>query len=198
MPCLTEITTASGTFIAHNEAVGREEARKICNNENSILAPIVSQADKDAILKLTSSKGCRANSGWFEYHIGLEVTPSCKNKQKYFANGVAWDEQLHSHLYKDETTSDYALAVSVFVPIDGENSLRIVDCTNDNYCKPFPSRFICFREAKTQSCASGLGQENGFGGILSNFSYMLSFVFIAFIVLFSAKRYYSKKTMLEN
>ena len=194
MPCLKEITTPTGTFIAYNNAVGREEARKICNDNNSILAPIMTQQDKDAVLKLTSRVGCPQNDYWPEYHVGLEVVPSCTNQKKYFSNGRAWDETLHSHLYIDETTSDYALAVSVFTPMDGQDSLKIVDCTNDNYCNPFHSRFICFREA--QSCASRLVQESkeiNFRSLLS-FSHLLNFVFAAFFIATVTRKYYRKNS----
>ena len=88
MPCLSEITTPSGTFIIHNKKVSRYEAKKICERENTILAPITNQADKDAIFKLTGPKGRPTYQNWPKYWIGLEVTPSCTDKKKTFTNGV--------------------------------------------------------------------------------------------------------------
>ena len=147
MPCLSEVTTASGTFIIHNKRVSRPEAIKICEKEGSILAPIANQADKDAIFKLTGPLGCPTYQDWPMYWVGLEVTPSCTNKKKTFSNGIEWNDMLHSHLYSDQTTSEYALAVAEFVPGLGNRGLRIVDSANVNYCGAYIQSFICLREA---------------------------------------------------
>ena len=143
MPCMKEITTASGTFIVHNEEVTRSRAEQICERENTILAPITNQADKDAIFKLTSREDCVANQNWPLYWVGLEVTPSCTNKKKIFSNGVRWRDELHSHLYTDETTSKYALALAEFDPDAEETALRIVDSANDFYCDGYYFYWIC-------------------------------------------------------
>ena len=200
MPCMKEITTASGTFIVHNEEVSRSRAEQKCERENTILAPITNQADKDAIFKLTSREDCVANQGWYWYWVGLEVTPSCTNKKKIFSNGVKWRDELHSHLYTDETTSKFALALAEFDPDARETALRIVDSVNEFYCDGYEQRFICLREAKKSARARGLVQakkESVLGSSLPTFSYLLNFLFATFFLALFARSYYRKKSMLE-
>ena len=197
---MSEVTTASGTFIIHHEEAGRSEAKKICERENTILAPITNQADKDAIMKLINSSECPAKNMWSDYLVGLEIAPSCKNKKKIFSNGVEWNDKLHSHLYTDLTTSEYALAVAEFVPIMKDKALRIVDSANDSYCDGWASKFICLRETKKPARARGLIQEENesvLGSSMPKCSYMLNFVLVTFFVVLFVQKHYRKKTILD-
>ena len=200
MPCMKEITTASGTFIIHHEEVSRSEAERICESENTILAPITNQADKDAMFKLTSDKDCLANHMYPQFWIGLEVRPSCKNKKKIFSNGVEWRDELHSHLYTDLTTSKYALALAEFTPDLEEEALRIEDSANDFYCDGYVQKFICLREAEKPARARGLVQAEGRNVSernLSNFSYFLNFLFVTYFIVSAALKHYRKKVTLD-
>ena len=200
MPCLSEITTPSGTFVIHNEKVSRSKAEKICQREGSILAPIANQADKNAIFKLTGPNKCPTYQNWPEYWVGLEVTPSCTDKKKTFSNGIQWNDELHSHLYSDQTTSEYALALAEFVPGFRSRGLRIVDSANDNYCDGYKQNFICLKEAKKPARSRELVQaekESVLGSRLSYFSFLVNFVLVTFFIVLFVQKHYRKKTMLD-
>ena len=191
MACRKEVTTSSGTFILYDEVVGRAEAERICKSEGTILAPITNEADKNALYKLTGPEECQINYVAM-YWLGLEITPSCKNKMKYFANGERWNDELHSHLYSDETLPNTALAAAQFVPVFGEKALRIVSATNENYCGEYHTKFICLRPKNKPTRARGLvKRENGSVGALPNAAYLLNVVLVVYIVVMM--RYYRKK-----
>ena len=139
MSCEYSIKTSSGTFTVYNQLLDKCAATKFCQRKGQILAPIVSQEDKDAITKLLNPD-CEIHQGVRHYHIGLDVTPCGNTQDKVFSNGVIYDKDIHGHLYDDFSTPKTKCPLAYIHFLYTTNRLII---GGKNGCRQQKMKFIC-------------------------------------------------------
>lgn len=152
MPCSNKVTTSSGTFTAYNNEMTRCEAKKFCQKKGHILAPITSQVDKDAVLKMLD-QNCPQHKGNFYYHTGLDLTYCGKKQERIFTNGVKYDEGTHGTLYTGGYKHDSKCPLAYMASIL-DRSLLIAAKPN---CYPQNLRVVCLDQST--AVASPVVQE---------------------------------------
>ena len=151
MSCTKSITTSSGTFSYSDTTMTRCEAKKYCRDEGKILAPITTQEDKDAVMKLLDYK-C---SKFHMYHIGLDVHHCGSQQERVFTNGITYDSKTHGKLY-DDLGEPKDKCPETFLMYFSSNPLKI--SANDPNCWPSHYRALCLDQ--TTAVSSPISQDN--------------------------------------
>ena len=138
-----QTTTKSGTFTVHGQRISKCKAKKICESNGEILAPIETKEDLDAIHELLM-QGC----GVFKYlplfHTGLDMAVCGKEEKRVFTDGVKYNETLHGSLYEEVS---FASESNVRIAAIGETVLEIIYIIPDDRCGEMEANFICLKPA---------------------------------------------------
>ena len=192
MSCKTSITTSSGTFSFSEKVMTKCEAKKYCRDKDAILAPITTQEDKDAVMKMLESD-CSVWKQYTDsmYHIGLDVYPCGNQQERVFTNGVVYNKDIHGPLYDDVSETEDKCPWSYMMYFSG-SPLKISELRN---CIPQPSRALCLKPPAAVSSPITQGNVDyiklDFNQSVAVFGGM--FCFTLGIVVFAAKAYKRSK-----
>ena len=193
MSCGYSIKTSSGTFTVYNQLLDKCAATKFCQRKGQILAPIVSQEDKDAITKLLNPD-CKIHQGVRHYHIGLDVTPCGGSQDRVFTNGVIYDKNVHGHLYDDYITNKEKCPLAYMHYFRSRNFLIIGDKNN---CEPEPMKFLCLDQSTATSSPITQKKTDNFEVSPTQAVVGMGGIFIAFgcLAMATLKFYRQSKTL---
>ena len=191
MSCLKNITTSSGTFSFSEIQMTRCEAKTYCRDRGQILAPIMTQEDKDAVLKMLDPNCLKHYSESF-YHIGLDVQPCGDTQERIFTNGIAYSAEAHGHLYDDLSIATDKCPQAYLTSTDIE-PLTIGIKPN---CYPQKHRALCLDQSTAK--ASPITQKEADSFKLSSTQGLTAIggvfcVVVGSLIIFAAKMYKSKK-----
>ena len=142
MACKTQVTTSSGTFTFHDQAVKRCEAKKMCSGAGEILAPVENKEDLSALLQLTEQK-CGMFADRPSFFTGLDIAVCEEDEDKVFTDGAKWDPKIHGPLYRWDKYAQYA-DVRYALLTDAEK----VKIIGDFSCGDMKANFVCLKPAK--------------------------------------------------
>ena len=194
MSCIKSITTSSGTFSFSEKEMTRCEAKKYCRDKGQILAPIMTQEDKDAVLEMLDPNCVDYFSETF-YHIGLDVYPCGDKQYRVFTNGVEYKKDVHGHIYDD------------FSNVDDKCPFAYVDSTDENpvtigakpNCYPQKQRALCLDQSTAS--ASEITQNEADHYKVSSTQAVVAiggFFFVVVGCLFVIVKLYKSKNYWKN
>ena len=203
--CSREVFTATGKFTFHDQLVSICEAKKICAENDEILAPITNKQDYDAVMTVAKSgnhPGCPFHHGDQQYFTGLDVTPCGKGKQeRVFTNGVVWDESVHGKLYDDSWNSK--MYNCVYASLATWSSQPWLEIWGNN-CYQETSRFLCLKpssapaaDTRSKSCKLQAVQSKGEVNFASA-SVICFCGFASVFLAFAAVKYYRKYRSIKE
>ena len=193
MDCGFSTTTSSGTFTAYNKKLTKCEAKKFCRDKGHILAPITTQEDKTAVLKLLDTR-CDEHKGGEFYLVGLDITPCGESQDRTFSNGLNYVESVHGKLYEDYNTPDTKCPTAV-----ANSIVKTLEIGMEPHCISQRMRFLCLDQST--AVASPIAKEDGQYIKLSITQATIAAggIFVAFMCLSVATaKFYRQKTKLEK
>ena len=194
MSCIKSITTSSGTFSISDEKMTRCEAKKYCRDKGQILAPITTQKDKDAVVKMINPY-CLSNNGEGFLHIGLDVFPCGDKQYRVFTNGIEFDPKIHGHLYADLSEVDDKCPQAYFERI----STKTLKIGIKPWCYPQKHKALCLDQST--ATASGITQKEADHYKVSSTQAVIvigGFLFVLIGCLVVIVKLYKSKNKLEK
>ena len=196
MDCGYSVKTSSGTFTVYNQLLDKCAATKFCKKKGHILAPIVNDEDKTAIIKLIDPN-CDIHKGVRHYHIGLDITPCGGGQDRVFSNGVIYDKNVHGHLYDDTFITAQEKCPLAYMHYLFTTNYLLIGYKNN--CEPEPMKVICLDQST--ATASGISQKKTENFEVSPTQALVGMggIFIAFGCLAIATlKFYKQSKMLKT
>ena len=178
------VTTNTGVFTFHEEQVPRGVAKRKCNEEGGILAPVTNYQDSQALMKAFDPENCPFHRFLISYHIGLDLYSYDNELVKVFSNNVLWNNTVHESLYYDKTKSyydqwkSYSKCPEAFLDIAVSTNKPLIIQAGNNICDR-KRRYVCLKSASNCVSASALVKE------YSSDSYQVNLIAFGGMIVFS-------------
>ena len=193
MTCGYTTATSSGTFTVYNKELTKCEAKRFCRDKGHILAPITTQEDKNAVLKLLDPS-CDIHKGGEIYLVGLDITPCGKSQDRTFTNGQSYKESVHGHLYEDYNDPDTKCPIAYF-----DSIIESLEISKEPQCISQRQRFLCLDQSTAVASPIVKDDDHYIKLSATQAAITAGGIFIAFgcLALATAK-FYSQKKKLEQ
>ena len=134
------VETDEGTYtIVHDDYIrGKCTAEKRCTELDSILAPLTTRSEFEAVMSAVTS--CNHTDKYEYYFIGLSI--SSDNKHRVFSNGVAFDYNRHGDLYREHQVTVGKNCPEAYLNPLSTDKLEVSVALG---CQDMPGHYVCLK-----------------------------------------------------
>ena len=187
------VETDEGAYtIVHDDYIrGRCTAEKRCTELDSILAPLTTRSEFEAVVSAVTS--CIHTDKYELYFVGLSI--SSDNRHRVFSNGVVFDYNLHGDLYRENKVTIGMSCPGAYLNPLSTDKLEVYGILG---CNDTPGHYVCFKSksgAKSKALKSDTVKSHS---NLFIFDGSLQFAIICFLLCLVGFMYTRIKKLKSN